>query len=66
MRLRMLFLAFVLLTAAATLIAMATPLLPVGGHPGDVTTLAFRNTVLDVSVAPNGDGDPLPGGGVPR
>jgi hypothetical protein len=62
----MLFLAFVLLTAAATLIAMATPLLPVCGHPGDVATFDFRNTVLDGFVTPNGDGDPLPGGGVPR
>jgi hypothetical protein len=66
LRLRMLFLAFVLLTAAATLIAMATPLLPVGGHTGDITAFDFRNTLLDVSVTPNGDGDPLPGGGVPR
>ena len=66
LKLKALFLAFVLLITATALVAIAAPLLPVQQHSNDITAFDYRWARLAVGVRPNGDGDPLPGGGVPK
>lgn len=66
MRWKMLLVATALIVAASAIIVAATPTLNTCATSIYTTAFDLNDMVLDGVVTPNGGGDPVPGGGIPK
>ncbi len=65
MKWKILFFVF-FLVATATVSIAATQVSTAGSKLSNIASFDFNNLALDGLITPNGGGDPLPGGGIPR
>ena len=63
---KILLVATALIFAANAIVVAATPILSVCSKSIGTVTFDLNNIVLDGVVTPNGGGDPVPGGGIPK
>jgi hypothetical protein len=66
LRLKILLVAAALIVAASSVIVAATPILSICSKSISAPTFDLNDMVLDGVVTPNGGGDPVPGGGIPK
>jgi len=66
LRWKILLVAAALIFAANTIIVAATPILNICSKSISTISFDLKGIVLDGVVTPNGGGDPVPGGGIPK
>ena len=66
MRWKILLVAAALIVATNVIIVAATPILNIWSKSISTTSFDLKGIVLNGVVTPNGGGDPVPGGGIPK